>query len=327
MVVLADAVEAAGIPAFPLLREVGIAPELLTDPDARIPVPISRRAWERAVHATGNPQLGLQVAQRVKPDTFHALGRSLMACATLREMLNALMRYSRVFTDAGEMSLGFHDAACHVDLHVVDAEVHPASVEAVMATMVRGFRLLLGPQLRPREVWMQHEAPRASTLAIYADAFLVRPRFSAPHNRIVFAAALLDLPSRHADADRARSSAQAADAYLARLGPADICNRVRLTLVRLLHEGEPDAGSVARALALSERSLQRRLADAGTSFRELLNVTRREQACLLLRSEQLTVGEIAHRLGFGEPSNFTRAFRRWTGCSPTQWREQRRAVR
>ena len=103
---------------------------------------------------------------------------------------------------------------------------------------------------------------------------------------------------------------------------ADIVARVRAVLTELLPKGEPGAAAVAAQLHLSERSLQRRLADARTGFSAVLKDTRHSLARSYLRDPQTSIGEIAYLLGFGDMSSFTRAFRRWEGLSPSEFRSR-----
>jgi AraC-like DNA-binding protein len=97
---------------------------------------------------------------------------------------------------------------------------------------------------------------------------------------------------------------------------------VQALLVERLSSGEPDPEAVARALGMSLRSLQRRLEDEGTSFKEVLAATRRELACDYLQGGRTSVTEVTFLLGFADTSSFARAFRRWTGESPSEWRER-----
>jgi AraC-like DNA-binding protein len=109
--------------------------------------------------------------------------------------------------------------------------------------------------------------------------------------------------------------------YLARLDRDDVIAQVRRKLLACFPAGVPTQATVARALGMSSRTLHRRLADAATSFEKLLDDTRRELAVEYLRRSDYSVGEVAYLLGFAETSSFNRAFRRWTGRSPSEFRQ------
>ena len=130
--------------------------------------------------------------------------------------------------------------------------------------------------------------------------------------------------TREEDAKRQAwiANAQIVADYLARLDNDSFPDRVRARLVEVLPSGEVEAELLARGLNLSLRTLQRRLAKAGTSYSELLDEARRELALRYIGEHRLSIKETTYVLGFSEPANFTRAFRRWTGFSPTQYRQQ-----
>jgi AraC-like DNA-binding protein len=110
--------------------------------------------------------------------------------------------------------------------------------------------------------------------------------------------------------------------YLAGLGPDTVAGEVRQLLVDALDAGEPDVAAVAAELAMSPRTLQRRLGDEGTTFRDVLTDTRRGLADALLTAGDLSVTDVGLRLGFSETAAFSRAYRRWTGQSPSALREK-----
>ncbi|MEA2094390.1 MAG: helix-turn-helix transcriptional regulator, partial [Pseudomonadota bacterium] len=108
--------------------------------------------------------------------------------------------------------------------------------------------------------------------------------------------------------------------YLARFDRANITMQVRSKIIEQLHDGAPKQEDIAGTLHVSLRSLQRKLKDEHTSYKTLLENTRQQLAMQYLRDSQRSIGEITYLLGFAEPSNFTRAFRRWTGQSPGEFR-------
>ena len=132
-------------------------------------------------------------------------------------------------------------------------------------------------------------------------------------------------PLEGANAELARINEGLAAQQLARLDQADLPARLRALLIERLPDGEPTAAELAAALHLSLRSLQRKLAERGLRYENLLDDTRRELALAQLREARIALNEIAFLLGFSDASSFSRAFRRWTGLSPTAWREQQSA--
>ena len=111
--------------------------------------------------------------------------------------------------------------------------------------------------------------------------------------------------------------------YLARFDRDSLTMQVRSRIIERLHDGTPNQETIAQSLNVSLRSLQRKLNDEDTNFKTLLESTRRELALHYIRETHRSLGEITYLLGFSEPSNFTRAFKRWTGVSPIVYRENK----
>lgn len=322
--VLVQALSAKGVETGRLLREVGIDAARLYDPDARFPVAQTLHLWRLAEDVTGDPLIGLEMARFVTPMSFHALGYMLLSCSTMGQMLDWLTRYGRMVTEGGEVQVLQHDRHVHIDLRLPPGVLPPhCAVDALMCVLLAGCRKLVGRSLQP--VSLEMVRPPPGDAPRFAAAFpKAQLAFGAARNRITFERWVLDLPTLWRNPELARANASVVMNYLARVNRDDVCNRVRLALVEMLPKGEPSQAEVARELSLSVRNMQRRLADAGSSFTALLNETRREQACLLLRGDCHSMSEIAYQLGFAEPSTFSRAFTRWMGCSPSEWRRQGR---
>lgn len=237
-------------------------------------------------------------------------------------MLHWIRRYSELVSEGGEISLTFEQDVCFIELQALTPlHQHAAPVDALTYTIVHASRLLLDPEVQPKEIWLRRSP--LDDLAPFERAFRSPLRFETATNRIVFDALVLDRPALLAKLELARVSEPLAAAYLARLDQDDFCNRVRRLLIEMLPRNEPSQDRVAQALAMSERSLQRHIADAGTGFRGLLDQTRIEQACMMLRTDHHAINAVAHMLGFVETSSSTRAFRRWMGCSPSEWRTRK----
>lgn len=316
----------ARLDAEALLREAGIDPGALADPDARVPVAQTTRLWRLAVAATGDEAFGLRVAREVQPTTFHALGYALVASANLAEAFARAARYCRIVTDAGELVLETRGEECHLLLRSASGESAPAveATDAFAALQVRTARGLSGGSVAPLRVELSRPAP--ADPAAYERAFHAPVRFGAPDNRLVFAAADFARPLEGANPELARLNESLAAQQLARLDTADLPARLRALLIERLPDGEPTAADLAAALHLSLRSLQRKLAERGLRYDSLLDDTRRELALQQLREARLSLIEVAFLLGFSDASSFTRAFRRWTGLTPSAWREQQHSA-
>ena len=177
---------------------------------------------------------------------------------------------------------------------------------------------MTGRTLQPRKVLLQGEQP--TDLAPYKQAFHAPLEFDAPYDALIFERADMDAPLPTANEAMALLHDRFAGEYLARFSESRVTHKARQVLCRLLPQGEPKREVVAQTLHLSQRTLQRRLQEEGTSFQTLLDDTRRELAEQYLAQPSMTLLEIAYLLGFADPSNFFRAFRRWFDATPGEYR-------
>ena len=168
------------------------------------------------------------------------------------------------------------------------------------------------------EVWFAHAAPDYASE--YARVIEIPYRFDARCYAIVGSAALLDRPLPKADSRLCELLEQHAEELLARLPAGDAFeDRVRKQIASLLPSGETHADRVAETLGVSTSTLRRRLREAGTSHRQLLDAVRCDLACSALLGKDVSVNEVAFLLGFSDASAFHKAFRRWTGQSPSEF--------
>lgn len=305
----------------------GIDPAL-THAEARLPLAATKRLWQLAVQATGDEAFGLHVASAVKPNTFLVMELSLNASASLAEMFQRLVRFFRVVTDAAEMSFTRHDDEYHLCVDVSSQAERPAdeSIDAFMSLFVRMCRARLGRDFCPRHVYFCRQAPR------HADAFAKILRmpmtFGCAQNRLVLDRASCERQLDDGNAQLAQQGDDIIRQYLARSQMASAAARsiaqdVETVLIEMLPLGEPDQQAIARQLGMSTRSLQRRLASEGQTWKQLLEVTRHKLAMHYLRNTAHSIVDIACLLGYSDSANFTRACRRWEGKTPSVIRREK----
>ncbi|RRS06254.1 AraC family transcriptional regulator [Aquabacterium soli] len=323
------AVEGKGVDAQALMLEAGMDLSLLKDPLARYPVHQTMVFWQRAIEATGEPLLGLDVARQITPMTFHALGYAGLASQNLADLFTRLSRYFRVVSDAGELSFErVGRAGClrvSGDARVLaeaDAQAAWGPVDAFMSVILRACGALYGPDFQLLELRLQR--PRPQDHQRYERVLRVVPIYGSQDNALWLDESVLMRPLAYANEELARINEEAVGRYLSqwRQGQADdLPLRMREWFGARLPQGEPRQEDAAAHLGLSTRSLQRRLAEQGTSYRDVLQQARHALALAHLRAGVYSVSEIAYLLGFAELSAFTRAFRRWTGVTPSAWRD------
>ncbi|WP_028621049.1 AraC family transcriptional regulator [Pseudomonas sp. Ant30-3] len=313
--------DALGLDSTDLCHQAGLDPQLMDDPNARYPLSGTTRLWEIAVKVSGDPAIGLRVSRFVSPTTFHALGYALVASASLREVFERIVRYHQVVSDALELELTRGDDRYRFHLKIPAGNPAPAfeAIDAFSAIYVRTCRNRLGRDYAPLAVYLRRPEP--------VDAHQWHKVFRSP---VFFAAeedclefSLTDFESHLDDAnpELAEHNEAVLKRTLAQLKPLTWERKVRDAIEEQLPEGEPSAEHIAQTLHLSLRSLQRHLADEGCRFDTLLNESRENLALVHLRDLQCSLSEISYLLGFADTSSFNRAFKRWTGMTPGQFRD------
>jgi AraC-like DNA-binding protein len=244
----------------------------------------------------------------------------VFASETLREALERLMRYSHLVSDAAEFALETGPDSVRLSFvpHGQNQAWGAETVDAVMSLVVRTCRELTSQRFRPELVELRRSEPEK--VLPYRRFFHCPLVFGASSDTLTISNTWLEKPLPSANPELARHNDDLVRRHLANLERGSLVDRVRATLAEDL-TGDASPARVARALGMSERSLQRHLAQHGTSFAQVHNDTRRELACGYLRDPRWSVTEIAFLLGFEDSSSFARAFRRWTGKSPSEFRQ------
>lgn len=314
------ALDAAGVDSARLFAEAGLEFAALDDPNARYAVEGTTKLWRLAVSATGDEAFGLTVARNVGQTTFHALGYSLIASATLREAFERITRYFRIVTDAAEPVLTLEGERYRLSFHVSAGASAPAdeAFDAFAFLLVRLCRGLHQRSYSPLLVSLKRPVPRG--LAAFERALRAPLQFSAGENALWFDRETFEKKLEGANPDLARHNDEIVLRYLAHFDKQNLRTRVHAALVQLLPLGEPSADKVAETLHMSARNLQRKLADEGSSYKELLNDTRRDLALSYLRDPSYNLTEVTYLLGFADTRSFNRAFQRWTGQAPSVYR-------
>ncbi len=314
------ALEARGIDGAALLRRAGCDPALFQVSETRIPNHVIQRVFELAEEATGDPCFGLDVGRQVRGVALHAVGYAWLASATLLDAMSRLARYTRVLTDFWRAELREEPRGLRFIVRYADPQaVRPLSrQDAVLAGILQLCRLTYGDAFAPLEATVARE-PLADPRR-FADWFRAPIVWGAPHPSLLCRREDLARPLATTNPGVALASERLVTDYLARLDRDDVVAQVKRELLGHFPTGTPTQTIVAQAVGLSARTLHRRLAEAGTSFEKLLDETRRELAAEYVRRTDYSVGEVAYLLGFAETSSFNRAFRRWNGKSPSEFR-------
>ncbi|MEV6277470.1 AraC family transcriptional regulator ligand-binding domain-containing protein [Nocardia sp. NPDC051832] len=317
-----DAARHAGVDPSRLAAIHGTDDHSLSGDLTRVPLRSLIQLWEALAAARPGPGAGLAVAAAAPLGTLTTWDYLVTTGATLADAMRAAQPYHRLVTAAiegfdlrqdGDLTVGFRTSA-----H--DPAAASVVNEYVLAYYLRRAREATGRAVVPTRVTFGHPAPREH--GVLVEAFgTAAIEFDAEADSITFAAADATAPLPRADpmlADLLRSHA---DLVLASARPLPSpLEAFRIALAAAIAQGDPTLATVARRLAMSPRSLQRHLSEHDTTWRHEYDSVRYEQAKTLLGEGRLTTAAIANRLGFTDDRALRKAFRRWSGTSPSQLR-------
>jgi AraC-like DNA-binding protein len=312
--------EDAGVDAVELCRACGIDPRILEDPRARIPRSRVLQLWREAACQLPGPHLGLHLGERVRARATGVVAYLAMSSRTLREALERLIRYQRIIDRGNRLQLRDEGAQTFIRIEFGSDELPTTrdEIEYVTVLLMKYGRWIADFEVAPLEVRFSHRKP--DDTSEHERIFGCRPRFDAGESGLLIASAELDRPSIHASPEIARAHEQFANEYLAVLDDSSIRRQLRELLSTVLERGPLDLQAAASRLHIGVRTLQRRLRDEGTSYREVVDELRRDIALSQLRKSDAPIEEITYLIGFSELSPFYRAFRRWTGQTPVEYR-------
>lgn len=303
-----------------------LAPLEAMDPDDRLPVTAVHELLEGAIHLTNDPDLGLKAARQIRLGDYGAVEYAARSAPTWGEAAQLVGRYMGLLNGALRYSL--HEEGEHALIQLQSTVAMPrAAVDFQSAAFHQSGTYLYPAGFEPiYEVWFTHAPPPDTNE--YRDTFPWGTlRFDKPWNGFVVPRQYLSIPVPSADPQLHAVIRKHADAMLAELPRArSLTERVRDLLAQELSGGTPTARQIARKVAMSERSLARYLQEEGTTFSALLEDLRRRMALRYVRHSELSFSEITFLLGFSQAAAFFRAFRRWTGQTPREYRHSPRTL-
>ncbi len=317
---IAKTLEHYGVDAGRIFKVVGIPPAIVNDPMSRLPVATVTELFRMCVDVTHDPYFGLAVARYIHVSNLHALGYAMAASSTLMDCCKRVVRYFHLVSQTAELSL--EEAGEHVILRgKLLTAVCGESEDAFFGFLVLSMRQLHKASFHPVRMEFQHAAPRQGSEP-YEKLFRSPVLFSARESLLVLERADLLQPLAGACPELAQHNENIAIAYLARLDKSDVVAQVRQKIVEYLLDGNCTRERVAAAMCMSQTTLQGKLRQRATSFHALYDETRKELACAYVLQPTRALTDIAFLLGFSDCSNFTRSFKRWTDCSPTEFRRR-----
>ena len=315
--------------ASSLWQQVGLDPSVASHPDERYPVTKLLELLEAAVALTGDAQLGLHLAETASPRRFDLLNYIFSHSADVRESLKRAQRYLRLWNEGFEVQLEESEGSAMVRLEprgfLADrrSEGLRQLFDLSTVTIVRNIRMNADPAFTPDEVHYFTEAHASARE--HQRYFGGTLRFAQPATQVVFPARVLALPLHGADPTLGDVLLRHAEELLAkqpRQGEETWTDRVRGLVYERFSREEIRLETLAKQLSVSARSLQRRLSDEGTSLAAIEDEVRQALARRYVADPTLGLAEVAYLLNFRDLSGFYRAFRRWTGKTPVEYRRE-----
>ncbi|MFC3612895.1 AraC family transcriptional regulator [Lutimaribacter marinistellae] len=311
-----------GIDAASILSSIGLTLDDPLDTGKMVPAERYYDMLEMIAERIDVTDLPVRTGASMWLDDYGALGLAFKAATTLRASYARVERYARLWTSVVEYELQeTTEGTLFIMRRAGERRLGMRlSNETTLASAVSIARQVCAEPLTPVEVLLRHPAPRS--IAAHEDWFGCPVRFGAHLDALLYADETLDRPNILGDEGISRYLMTHLDAELSEIThEPELIERAKAAIAQSLSDGVPKMPEIAHSLGLSARSFHRRLSEHGMNFQSLTDETRRGLAEGLLRDARHSLTEIAFLTGFSEQSSFTRAFKRWAGTTPANYRK------
>jgi len=320
---IVDYIERLGGDIDTIFGNSGISPDMAGSTTLKLRLADFCCLFEQAARRTGCENFGLWFGNQFKPRDLGLWGYAAISAPTLGSALETLVGLFGYHQEQSSMALSRESNGLmrlQYQIEVPDILDRRQDAELSLGMFLNVIREACGAAWTPEEVHFEH--PRTMDFGDHVRAFGAPVYFSQPSNALLFRPDILDraMPAHDLKLMALMQNCLEQLSHLDR-GPVTMIDRVRSTVRSRLASGYPSLGSVARDLHVSPSAIQRDLAQGGTSFKDLVETTRRELAMRYLAQRHLPISEISFLLGYSELSAFSRAVRRWAGAAPTKVRE------
>jgi AraC-like DNA-binding protein len=319
--IIAHTIEGAGLDAKAMFTEVGLDLDSLRDPNVRIPADALIELLRLASERCGDPVFGLHLARYVHPTTFYSLGMAMFFSENLADFLSCYVKYYRMITTNDVLESREEEGVFQIIATPREGmPMVPVRIDGFAAITLSTIRVALGDNdFTPQAVRLARPRPEGFEER-YDSFFGCLVTYGGESTVISVGESELPRTLITANPDLSQMYQQLTEDYLKKIDRADFPGRVHNELVKLLPTGVSGKDQVAQALNMSTRTLYNKLEGAGTTYREVLDNTRRSLAEEYIRQD-LPIYEIAYLIGFSDTANFSRAFKKWTGQSPVEFRQ------
>jgi AraC-like DNA-binding protein len=314
---LLQAAASHGISQSQILLKAGIEAQSLSA--GRISLEETLAIWRAVEDLSADPLFGFHMGLALKPTHFQLVAFTMLSSPTLGDAIEKILKYQRLISDGGQFSLltvTEQEVALQYQPAADDFSYH--QIDVVMVAVMSFARWLLGRDIAPKSVAFCHS--ELEGLNEYQEFFDCPVHFDQAQNCIVFPARLMQEALPGFDPQLASVHQQLADDQLENLTKPDLIARLQDLISQ--SDNSISRDRLAEQLGMSGRSLQRKLQEQGSSFQQVFDNYRHKKALNLLQDESVSLLDISLQLGFSETSTFYRAFKRWQGITPGEYRLQ-----
>ncbi len=319
---LEEFIDSQGANSASVLSRAGLDSGLYNQPNRHISLKHYCNSMHEAARATGNEHFGLWFGNQFQPEGLGLYGYHAISAPTLKDAIAGMVQNFHAFQRNSLLTFEQQDDLCFLEYKLLDGEImdRRQDAELTVGMFANVLKRGMGQHWNPLEVHFQHPALVQSSP--HRDAFQCDIRFNEQRNVIVFKRQCLEQPMPNANSMLHNIAlGSMLELVLHQPQTLSLSQRVKSEVIELLADGGATIDEVAGRVLLSRRSLQRQLALEGYSFSSLVEEVREALAEYYLQYDQLSISEVAFRLGYSEISAFTRAFVRWKKLNPSQWRQ------
>lgn len=307
-----------GVDADEVLRRCGLDPAQLYKPNLRTQFSAQPLFWQAAVDLSGDPCIGLHLGESMPVYKGQILEYLLLSSPTFGEGLKRVLSYQRLISDAMHGQITDSPTPFLTNYFSKHKYLTPHLAEAMVVSLIRFLQSVSDDKFKPTKICFTHDA--LADITEYERVFQCPVEFNDKQFKLYFEPEILSYRSPYAEPELLTMHMQSANQHMDLLEKRDLIIEVRNQVGALLESGDISLESISQQLDMSPRQLRHQLNLAGTSLQRIINQYRKSLSRQLLSQTDETIAEIVYLTGFSEPSTFYRAFKRWEGMTPIEYR-------
>jgi AraC-like DNA-binding protein len=307
------------VDADEVLRRCGMDPAQLYKPNLRTHFSAQPLFWEAAAELSGDPCIGLHLGEKMPVYKGQILEYLLLSSTTFGDGLKRVLSYQRLISDAMHGEVTESPTPYLTNYFSEHQYLTPHLAEAMVVSLIRFLQSVSDDKFKPTRICFTHAAK--TNLEEYQRVFQCPVEFNTQQFKLYFDPKILDYRSPYAEPELLSMHVQSADQHMEQLEKRDLILEVRSQVGALLESGDITLERISHELSIRPRQLRHQLTLAGTSLQRIITQHRKSLSRRLLSQTDESIAEIVYLTGFSEPSTFYRAFKRWEGMTPIEYRQ------